>query len=317
MDVLSKLLDKGASAHQFGYHPLCKNLRLTHLAFADDLMVLSDGKVRSVEGIVAVFDDFTKASGLCMSMEKSTIFLAGATEEVTLDIRTRFLFHVGQLPVRYLGLPLVTKCMTTQDYQPLPETIRKRIGSWTNRYLSYAGRLDLIGSVLWSISRFWLSDFRLPKACIREIDKICSGFFWSGPDLNPRKSKISWEDICRPKTEGGLGLRSLHDINKVTCLKLLWRLLTNLTSLWEKWIHTNLLKNEYIWSVKDDDKRGSWIWRKILKFREMARHLSRVEVNKGATTSFWFDIWSPMGCLMEVLGPEVRLIWELERTTQF
>ena len=157
--------------------------------------------------------------------------------------------------------------MSSQDYQPLIETIRQRIGSWTNRYLSYAGRLELISSVLWSISSFWLSAFRVPKACIREIDKICSAFLWSGCELNPRKSKIAWEDICRLKTEGGLGLRSLQDINKVTCLKLLWRLLTNRTSLWVQWIQTNLLKNESIWSLKEDDKRGSWMWRKILKFR--------------------------------------------------
>lgn len=242
MDVLSKLLDKAASARQFGYHPRCKNMGLTHLASADDFMVLSDGRVDSVEGIVAVFDDFAKASRLRISMEKSTIFLAGVTEEVTLDIKTRFRFHEGHLPVRYLGLPLVTKCMTTQDYQPLIETIRKKIGSWTNRYLSYAGRLELIGSILWSISSFWLSAFRLPKFCIREIDKICSGFLWSGCDLNPKKAKIAWEAICRPKTEGGLGLRSLQEINKVTCLKLLWRLLTNRTSLWVKWIHNNVLK---------------------------------------------------------------------------
>ena len=161
--------------------------------------------------------------------------------------------------------------------------------------------------MLWSISSFWLSAFRVPKACIREIDKICSAFLWSGCDLNPRKSKIAWEDICRPKTEGGLGLRSLQDINKVTCLKLLWRLLTNRTSLWVQWIQTNLLKNESIWSLKEDDKRGSWMWRKILKFRGIARQLCKVDVNNGAATSFWFDNWSPMGCLMDVIGPRGQI----------
>lgn len=75
MDVLSKLLDKAASARQFGYHPQCKSLGLTHLGFADDLMVLSDGKVRSVEGILAVFEFFAKASGLRISMENPISFL--------------------------------------------------------------------------------------------------------------------------------------------------------------------------------------------------------------------------------------------------
>jgi len=36
MDVLSKMLDKAAGVKQFGYHPGCKNIGLTHLSFADD-----------------------------------------------------------------------------------------------------------------------------------------------------------------------------------------------------------------------------------------------------------------------------------------
>lgn len=55
MNVLSKLLDKAAGLRKFGYHPRCKNIGLTHRSFADDLMVLSDGKIRSIEGIVEVF----------------------------------------------------------------------------------------------------------------------------------------------------------------------------------------------------------------------------------------------------------------------
>jgi len=45
MDVLSKLLDKAVGLRKFGYHPRCKNIGLTHLSFADNLKVLSDGKM--------------------------------------------------------------------------------------------------------------------------------------------------------------------------------------------------------------------------------------------------------------------------------
>lgn len=57
MDVLSKMLDKAAGDRVFGYHPRCKNVGLTHLSFADDIMVLTDGKVRSIEGIIRVLDE--------------------------------------------------------------------------------------------------------------------------------------------------------------------------------------------------------------------------------------------------------------------
>jgi len=258
MDVLSKMLDRAAGFKKFGYHPRCQTIGLTHLTFADDLMVLSDGKVRSVEGIVSVFDEFAKKSGLKISMEKSTIYLAGSANMYRREIEERFKFAVGSLPVRYLGLPLVTKRFSSADYRPLVEQIKRKIGTWTARYLSYAGRLNLISSVIWSICNFWIAAFRLPRECIREIDKLCSAFLWSGPELNSKRAKVNWEAICKPKREGGLGLRSLKEANDVSCLKLIWRWVSRGDSLWVKWIETYLLKTKSFWSL-NMQYNGSWM----------------------------------------------------------
>ncbi|XP_010467312.1 PREDICTED: uncharacterized protein LOC104747378 [Camelina sativa] len=260
MDVLSKMLDK-AVGHTFGYHPKCKNLGITHLSFADDLMVLSDGK----------------------------------------EVENSFSFEVGQLPVRYLGLPLVTKRLSLSDCAPLIEQLKKRIGSWTARFLSFAGRLNLIQSVLWSVCNFWCSAFRLPRQCTREIDSLCSAFLWSGPELNPHKAKVTWEDICKPKTKGGLALRSLKEMNDVCCLKLIWRIVSSGDSLWVKWVENTLLKQESFWGIKST-AAGSWMWRKILKYRGLAAQFCRKAVNNGSGTSFWYDNWSTMGRLVDVAG---------------
>ncbi|KAG7560295.1 Reverse transcriptase domain [Arabidopsis thaliana x Arabidopsis arenosa] len=302
MDVLSKMLDRAADAKQFGFHPKCKQLGLTHLSFADDLMILSDGKIRSIEGIVDVFDKFAKRSGLRISMEKSTVYMAGISPIIRQSIEDKFPFAVGQLPVRYLGLPLVTKRFTAADYTPLIEHLRKRITSWTARYLSFAGRLNLINSVLWSICNFWLAAFRLPRACIQEIDKLCSAFLWSGKEMSSKKAKIAWEQVCKPKTEGGLGLRNLKEANDVCCLKLIWRIVSNRSSLWVKWIDTYLLRKTSFWMVKQNTNAGSWIWKKILKYRDLAMSFSKVEVRNGETTSFWYDNWSTLGRLFETVG---------------
>lgn len=91
-----------------GYHPYCKELYLTHICFADDVLVFSDGKKKSIEGILGVFHEFARMSGLNISMEKSTLFLAGVKEADSVAILEQFPFEVGALPVRYLGLPLVS-----------------------------------------------------------------------------------------------------------------------------------------------------------------------------------------------------------------
>lgn len=55
-----------------------------------------------------------------------------------------------------------------------------------------------------SLTDFWTSAFRLPKACLNEIDKLCYVFLWSSPDLNTKNAKIAWADVCKPKEEGSL-----------------------------------------------------------------------------------------------------------------
>lgn len=114
-------------------------------------MVFVEGTKASIEGVLSVFEGFAKWSGLNISIEKSTVYMAGVEAEEKSRILENFPFAEGSLHVRYLGLPLMTKSMRRQDYMPLVERVRSRICSWTSRYLSYAGRLQLINSVLLSI----------------------------------------------------------------------------------------------------------------------------------------------------------------------
>lgn len=57
------------------YHPLCaKVFFLTHLCFADDLMVFSEASEQSLLDIKHSLDCFYKLSGLRVSFPKSEIF---------------------------------------------------------------------------------------------------------------------------------------------------------------------------------------------------------------------------------------------------
>lgn len=91
MNVLSKMLDEAASRNLIGFHPKCKNIGITHLCFADDLMVFIEGTRRSVEGILKVFEEFNRMSCLKISLEKSTLFMAGFLDQKKEEIMNHFL----------------------------------------------------------------------------------------------------------------------------------------------------------------------------------------------------------------------------------
>ena len=50
-NVISKLLNQAAEDRKFAYHPQCQGVRLTHLSFADDILVFTDGTIESVNGL--------------------------------------------------------------------------------------------------------------------------------------------------------------------------------------------------------------------------------------------------------------------------
>jgi len=228
--------------------------------------------------------------------------MVGVDTHIKEDILAQFPFEQGSLPVRYLGLPLMTRKRSSADYLPLLEKIRSQISIWTARTLSFTGRLQLLTSVTFSLINFWTATFRLHKSCIKKIDKICSAFLWSGPSLNPRKVKVAWSTVCTPKSEGGLGLRSVEETNKVCMLKLIWRILSAKGSLWVDWIKMHLIRGGSFWAVRETSSSGSWIWRKLLKYRETAKRFHKVEVRNGEKTSFWYDSWCSLGCLYDKLG---------------
>lgn len=80
MNVLSCLIDKAMEEKKIGYHSKFKNIQMTYLCFADDLMVFIDGTKRSIEGVLRVFDEFASMSGLKINLENSTLYLAGVSD---------------------------------------------------------------------------------------------------------------------------------------------------------------------------------------------------------------------------------------------
>lgn len=145
-----------------------------------------------------------------------------------------------------------------------------------------------------------MAAFRLPSSCIKDIERISSAFLWSGSELNGKKAKIACHDVCRRKEEGGLGIRPLKEVNLVSCLKLVWRI-QSFHSLWVNWIKKYLIRKGSLWMIKENTQTCSWMWKKILKFREIAKLFYKVEIKNGKKASFWHEAWSTLGCLKDLL----------------
>ncbi|XP_013624959.1 PREDICTED: uncharacterized protein LOC106331178 [Brassica oleracea var. oleracea] len=126
-NLLSKLLNKAVVNRSIGCHAMCSVVNLTHLSFADDIVVFTDGSPASLNGILAVFQEFARMSRLRITMAKSTVFAAGRGKLVLEAAAGAAGLSVSALQIKYLGLPLTTKTMIHNDYEPLLVKIQNRL----------------------------------------------------------------------------------------------------------------------------------------------------------------------------------------------
>ena len=113
---------------------------------------------------------------------------------------------------------------------------------------------------------------------------------------------VSWVKICRPKAEGGLGIRMPREMNKALIAKVGWRLLNDKESLW-----ATVLRSKY--SVRDIHdptwmivgKKISSTWRSIVMgIREVVTKGHTWVIGNGRGIKFWTNRWLSGQSLMMI-----------------
>lgn len=146
MNVLSDLLNLAGRYKIFNYHPKFKKLQffflgqkkkkkklqLAHLCFVDDLLVFAKRSSESRLAIGNILDFFCKISGLKVNFLKSELFSSGVCQADLQSIVEHTGLKLRRLPVRYLGVPLVTRNLRINVCGPLIEKITRCIHSWTS-----------------------------------------------------------------------------------------------------------------------------------------------------------------------------------------
>ena len=288
MHVLSCILNSPPPG--FKFHWKCKELRLTHLFFADDVLLFCHGDRTSITHLMDSLTLFGSLSGLSASINKSTSFFCNCKPDLVDWFDLNFAMPRGLLPVKFLGVPLISSKLSVNDCVPLVDRITSRIISWTALLLSYMGRLRLIEVVLLSIQNFWTRHFVLPKCIHKRIQQILTRFLWKGNITDVGGAKVSWLNLCLPKEEGGLGLKKSTEWNQAQILYHLWSVVTQKDSLWSNWVNNSVLRGRSFWVIPTPTD-CSWIWRKVLSLREVAKQLILYSIGNGLGTSLWFDPW--------------------------
>lgn len=227
-------------------------LRVSHLLYADDILIFTKGCDSNVRNLMNILIKFCDVTGQRINQAKSGIFFSkhipDAHKEMILNITQ---FQESQLPAIYLGAPLFQGRIKSIYFDELVSKLNRKIRGWMRNYLSFAGRVTLVQSVLSSMGLHAMTVLPVPKTVLHKIESLIANFLW---DQGPQKRFhwIRYDLICRPKKSGGLGIRKLEDIMLALHAKLAW-----------EFIHQHSLWARYVKSRFTTGSRGSAIWNAI------------------------------------------------------
>lgn len=172
----------------------------------------------------------------------------------------------GTLPFRYLGVPISSKKNSAVDCDMLVDKLTCRVKTWGTRNLSYAGRTQLVNSVLMHIHVYWSTIFLLPKKVMKSITVVCRNFLWSGQIHTSKAPLIAWEVVCQSKKEGGLGITECIGWNEAAIAKYVWNVENKTDNIWVKWVHQIYIKGADWWQYQPQAE-SCWYWRKICSIK--------------------------------------------------
>ncbi|GJX93478.1 hypothetical protein Tco_0348064, partial [Tanacetum coccineum] len=153
------------------------DITLSHLFYADDVIITTDWSTCDLDNIIRVLHVFYLASGHKINIHKSNIYGIGVSVEEVLNMASNSGCALGSLPFAYLGLLIGSNMRMLSNWKVLIDRFHSRLSSWKANLLSIGGHLTLIKAVLGSLGIYYLSIFKASEAVLNSLERAHSTFF--------------------------------------------------------------------------------------------------------------------------------------------
>ncbi|XP_039056623.1 uncharacterized protein LOC120199656 [Hibiscus syriacus] len=263
------------------------SVRLSHLQFADDLIIFCQASLSQIKNVKRVLRIFSIMTGLHLNLAKSKLLGINVEEEVLTEWALAVGCSVGSFPTDYLGLPLGAKKNSEALWDPVFKNFSSKLAGWKASCLSLAGRTILLKSIS-----------------------------MGGNEEKRRIHWVNWKSVCKPLNSGVLGVFDVNLSNQALLGKWVWKFANEKNTLWKSVlccrhkVSCNSMSISKVFSPK-----SSWIVRGIANNflkndseGECIRSHSKLKVGNGKSISFWTDTWADEG----LSPPRVEaFLWQL------
>ncbi|CAL0327859.1 unnamed protein product [Lupinus luteus] len=258
----------------------------THVLYADDILIFCKGVKREIRALNNLISSYGDASGQHINQTKCKFYSTSSNHRKIANLSSWLGFNAGSLPFTYLGVPLFRGKPKSIHLQPIADRIVLKMSKWKGSLLSIMGRVELVRTIIHSMLAYSFHIYYWPTSLLKYLDNSIRNFIWSGDTKVRKLVTVAWNKVCIPTKEGGLGLRSISDMNQAAILKLAW----DFKSSDLEW--TTLYKQRFF---KHDRMRSTYvkssIWPGIKRVWTEINENCIWIVGNGTTISYWFDNW--------------------------
>ncbi|GMI64491.1 hypothetical protein HRI_000118400 [Hibiscus trionum] len=308
---LSALLRKGTQEGKIRGLRITRSAPLvSHLLFADDSYIFGEATATGASNLKDILHIYSRCSGQLINFDKSSVFFSS---NVNANNRQRVcrIFNVTSqsCPDTYLGLPSMVGRRKKESLAFVKDKITRSLNSWSTRSLSTGGKEVYIKSVLQALPLYAMGCFLFPRSLCNEIESMFAKYWWQKSASKRGMHWCSWQKLCLPKENGGLGFRDLGCFNLSLLAKQGWRIMANPTALVSKILKARYFpQTNFLNAVLGS--RPSYIWKSIWSARKTLEMGIIWRVGSGRTISIWDDPWIPLLPTKLSTSPRAQnLIW--------
>ena len=193
-----------------------KDIRNLLNQFADDMDIFSLCNEKSVQAIYQELEYFRKQSGFTVSYDKTTIYRVGSLRHSNAQMYNMNQFAWSNADISVLGITIAHEDLVDKNYQSICHKVKKVLNAWYNRGLSLLGKVQVVNTLVASLFVHKMMVLpNMPKNIRQQVDNLIRDYLWCG-----KKSKIAYNILQNPKSQGGLNLVNLE--KKEKALKATW-----------------------------------------------------------------------------------------------
>ncbi|PKU74895.1 Putative ribonuclease H protein [Dendrobium catenatum] len=262
--------------------------QISHLLYANDILFFFVASMKMIKEVRNIINKFCRWTGQCMNKGKSGLLFGKSLKRRRRRkiVRAMDLKEIKEFS--YLGIKMALRRLCKPDFQFLVDKFQSMLNIWGGKFISLAGRMTLVKTVLLSFPTFHSSLLLVPKSILYEIDKQCRDFIWSKSDGRRGIHYVNWENLCRPRSQGVRGVMTCAKKAGPLKAKLAWKYFQNKEALVHKLLvpkYGNIMTN----SSANISRSVAW---KLLKTGEkFLKPITRWRIVNGSSVNVIRDNW--------------------------